>query len=948
MNENIKPGYYCPMHCEGDKTYPEKGRCPVCNMFLVEASEKSSAQAKHEHHHTHEDKAAANASADKHASADKTTAGTWYCPMRCEADKTYPEKGRCPGCNMFLVEASEKSSAKAKHEHHAHEEKAAANASADKHASADKTTTGVWYCPMRCESDKTYPEKGRCPVCNMFLVEASEQSSAKAKHHHHAHEEKSGANASADKHASADKTTAGTWYCPMQCEGDKMYEKPGECPVCGMDLLKAESRAPSPVVYSCPMHPEVKSSTPGDCPKCGMALVPEREVPQSEEQNAYRRMLHKFWIALALSIPLFLLAMSDHFPFLHLDEVVSKPVQGWLQFLLATPVVFWAGWGFFKRGYSSVRRWSPNMWTLISIGVGAAYLFSVAALLLPGIFPAQFKDAGGNVHLYFEAAAVILTLVLLGQVLELRAHSKTNTAIRALLQLVPPVARRVRNGTEKEIPLEEVVVGDLLKVRPGEKIPVDGVMQDGKAVIDESMITGESMPVEKASGDKVTAGTINGRTAFVMRAEKIGSDTLLAQIIDMVNQASRTRAPIQRLADTVAKYFVQIIVAVALITFGIWALWGPEPALVYAFVNAISVLVIACPCALGLATPISIMVGTGRGAQEGVLVKNARAIEEMNKVDVLIIDKTGTLTQGKPSLTQYQSFGKLTDEEILQLAASIDADSEHPLAEAIVSGARDKNVQALPATHFESSTGKGVTAIINNKKMGLGNRQLLDDLGAKLDETKQQLAQAWQKKAQTVMFLVIEGKAEGMVAVSDKIKESSAEAVRALQKAGVRVHMLTGDNEFTAKAVADELRLDGYQANSLPADKYHKVQELQKQGHIVAMAGDGINDAPALEQANVGIAMGTGTDIAMQSADITLVKGDLNGIVRARELSHKVMRNIRQNLFFAFFYNALGVPIAAGVLFPFFGILLSPIIAAVAMSFSSVSVITNALRLRKG
>lgn len=940
MNENTKPTYYCPMHCEGDKTYPEKGICPVCNMWLVNDSEPKSAQAKHDHQN---EKGCCDHSNEKHASADKTIGSEWYCPMKCEGDKTYPEKGRCPVCNMWLVNDTELKSAQAKHHHQ--DEKGCCDHSNEKHVSADKIIGGEWYCPMRCEGDKTYPEKGRCPVCNMWLVNDSEPASAQAKHQHHTHEEK--AAASTDKNASADKATTGTWYCPMRCEGDKMYEKPGECPVCGMDLLKDESRAPSPIVYSCPMHPEVKSKTPGDCPKCGMPLVAEKEVSVSEEQNAYQRMLRKFWIALALSLPLFLLAMSDHFTFLHLDAVIPKPIQGWIQFLLATPVVFWAGWGFFKRGYSSVRRWSPNMWTLISLGVGAAYLFSVAALLLPGIFPAQFKDAGGNVHLYFEASAVILTLVLLGQVLELRAHSKTNTAIRALLQLVPPVARRVRNGTEREIPLEEVVVGDLLKVRPGEKIPVDGVIQDGKAVIDESMITGESMPVEKALNDKVTAGTINGRTAFVMRAQKVGSDTLLAQIIDMVNQASRTRAPIQRLADTVAKYFVQVIVSVALITFGIWALWGPEPALVYAFVNAISVLVIACPCALGLATPMSIMVGTGRGAQEGVLVKNARAIEEMNKVDVLIIDKTGTLTHGKPTLTQHHSFGKLTNDEVLQLAASIDADSEHPLAEAIVKGASERKIQLFPAAHFESSTGKGVTAVIDGKKMALGNRQLLTEMGATLDEKQQQLAQSWQKKAQTVMFLVVAGKAEGMVAVSDKIKETSAEAVRALQKAGVKVHMLTGDNEFTAKAVADELQLDGYQANSLPADKYHKVQELQKQGHIVAMAGDGINDAPALEQANVGIAMGTGTDIAMQSADITLVKGDLNGIVRARELSHKVMRNIRQNLFFAFFYNALGVPIAAGVLYPFFGILLSPIIAAVAMSFSSVSVITNALRLRK-
>ncbi|MDF1549939.1 MAG: copper-translocating P-type ATPase, partial [Bacteroidales bacterium] len=581
------------------------------------------------------------------------------------------------------------------------------------------------------------------------------------------------------------------------------------------------------------------------------------------------------------------------------------------------------------------------------IGVGAAYLFSVFALLLPSVFPAQFKDANGNVHLYFEAAAVILTLVLLGQVLELRAHSKTNSAIKALLGLVPPVARVIRDGEETEIPLEEVNVDDILKVKPGEKIPVDGSIHKGVAVIDESMITGEPIPVEKSESDKVTGGTINGKTAFEMKAEKVGSDTLLAQIIEMVNTASRSRAPIQKLADTVAKYFVQIVISIAIVTFTVWAVWGPEPAYVYAFVNAIAVLIIACPCALGLATPMSIMVGSGRMAQSGVLVKDARAIEEMNKVDILIIDKTGTITEGKPSLKNYQSFGSMPDDEILKLAASIDANSEHPLADAIVAGAKDKNMELIKMDKFESVTGKGVKAIYNGKKIALGNEKLVDDFQASLDEGKKNIIKEWQLKAQTVMYLIIDNNVEGIVTVSDKIKESSAKAVLELQKMGMKVHMLTGDNKFTAKAVADELKLDEYQADCMPNDKYRKVKELQEQGHIVAMAGDGINDAPALEQANVGIAMGTGTDIAMQSAEITLVKGDLNGIVKARELSHKVMRNIKQNLFFAFVYNALGVPVAAGILFPFFGILLSPMIAAVAMSFSSVSVISNALRLRK-
>lgn len=745
----------------------------------------------------------------------------------------------------------------------------------------------------------------------------------------------------------ADMKVAGPYYCPMRCEGDKVYDEPGDCPVCGMHLKKEESREGSNVVYTCPMHPEVRQNGPGSCPKCGMDLVPEKGEETSDEEKAYKRMARKFWIALALSIPVFVIAMSDLLEFLHLDKIASKQVWGWIEFILATPVVFYSGWDFFKRGWSSIRRWSPNMWTLISIGVGAAYLFSVFALLIPGAFPEQFKDGQGNVHLYFEAAAVILTLVLLGQVLELRAHSKTNSAIKALLGLVPPVARIIRSGQETEISLEEVQVGDILRVRPGEKIPVDGTITEGHAVIDESMITGEPIPVDKSASDRVTGGTINGKTSFEMRAEKVGSDTLLSQIIEMVNEASRSRAPIQRLADKVAKYFVQIVVGTALLTFVIWAIWGPEPAYVYAFVNAVSVLIIACPCALGLATPMSIMVGTGRGAQSGVLVKDARAIEEMNKVNSLIIDKTGTITVGKPSLKSYKSFGALPDHEILRIAASVDTHSEHPIADAIVKGAKGKGIELKKIENFESVTGKGVTGIYEGKKVGLGNARLLDEFDASIDKNREKEVIEWQSTGQTVMYLLVDGNIEGMVSVADTIKETSAKAIKELQHLGVRVYMLTGDNEYTAKAVADELKLDGFEADCLPEDKFKKVKELQEEGQVVAMAGDGINDAPALEQANIGIAMGTGTDIAMQSAEITLVKGDLNGIVRAKDLSHKVMRNIKQNLFFAFVYNSIGVPVAAGVFFPFFGLLLSPMIAAAAMSFSSVSVIANALRLRK-
>jgi Cu2+-exporting ATPase len=813
--------------------------------------------------------------------------------------------------------------------------------------SSEMNATGPFYCPMKCEGEKVYEQPGDCPVCNMHLLPVGEQAKTEngtgheqekhVKHDNHQHHH------SAQYH----KDSSGEYYCPMRCEGDKVYDEPGDCPVCGMHLKKEENTSGSKNVYTCPMHPEVRQNGPGSCPKCGMDLVPEKGEETSEEEKAYKKMAKKFWVALALSIPVFLIAMSEFFKFLHLDSIASKQVWGWIEFILATPVVFYSSWDFFKRGWSSIRRWSPNMWTLISIGVGAAYLFSVFALLVPGAFPDQFKDEQGNVHLYFEAAAVILTLVLLGQVLELRAHSKTNSAIKALLGLVPPVARVIRNGQETEIPLEEVKAGDILRVKPGEKIPVDGIITEGHAVIDESMITGEPIPADKSENEKVTGGTINGNTSFEMEAEKVGEDTLLAQIIEMVNQASRSRAPIQKLADVVARYFVQIVIGIAVITFVVWAAWGPEPAYVYAFVNAVAVLIIACPCALGLATPMSIMVGSGRMAQSGVLVKDARAIEEMNKVDTLIIDKTGTITEGKPALKSFHSFGKLPEKDILRIAASVDANSEHPVAEAIVKGAKDKGLDPQNVEQFEAVTGKGVKGILNGKSIGLGNSRLADDYGVTLSTEQQELVKEWQLTGQTVMFLIIENKVEGIVSVADTIKVSSAKAIRELQSMGIKVHMLTGDNEYTAKAVADELKLDGYEADCLPEDKYKKVKELQERGQKVAMAGDGINDAPALEQANIGIAMGTGTDIAMQSAEITLVKGDLNGIVRAKDLSLKVMRNIKQNLFFAFVYNSVGVPIAAGVLFPFFGILLSPIIAAAAMSFSSVSVITNALRLKR-
>ncbi len=851
----------------------------------------------------------------------------YACPMGCEGDKIYKNSGSCPECGMFLkpVEEARKKQAEMKQPD--------------------------YYCPMYCEGDKTYDQPGRCPVCNMFLVKVDEKYDPPASGETHKHGKYAPVNNTKKfippREPSDGKSSGGDrYYCPMRCEGDKVYDHPGDCPVCGMHLLKEESFVKTSAGYTCPMHPEIRQDRPGSCPICGMDLVPIDVQPVSEEERAYKAMAKKFWIAVALTIPVFVIAMADMIPAVSELAMQYRTVIGWLSLTLTSPVVFYSGWQFFKRGYSSIVRRSPNMWTLISIGVGAAYIFSVFALLAPGLFPAQFKDMHGNVHLYFEAAAVILTLVLLGQVLELKAHSKTNTAIRSLLDLVPPIARKITNGTEEEIPLEHVMAGDLLRVRPGEKIPVDGDITEGEATIDESMITGEPMPVDKETGDKVTGGTINGKTSFVMRAEKVGKDTLLARIIEMVNEASRSRAPIQRLADTVAKYFVQIIIGIAILTFVIWATWGPQPALVYAFVNAVSVLIIACPCALGLATPMSIMVGTGRGAQSGILVKDARAMEEMNKINTLIVDKTGTLTEGKPALKASKSFGELTDDEVLQMAASVDAFSEHPLAEAIVKGAIEKKISLLDVDKFTSVTGKGVEGIVNNKRVGLGNKKLLEDFNATANEENQVIIKEWQSTGQTVMYLVIGNKVEGIVSVADSIKKTSYSAIKELKEMGVKVIMLTGDNEFTAAAVAKELGLDDYKADCLPDDKFNMVKALQKEGRMVAMAGDGINDAPALAQADIGIAMGTGTDIAMQSAEITLVKGDLSGIARAKKLSVEVMRNIKQNLFFAFIYNILGVPIAAGLLFPFFGILLSPMIAAVAMSFSSVSVIANALRLR--
>jgi Cu+-exporting ATPase len=736
--------------------------------------------------------------------------------------------------------------------------------------------------------------------------------------------------------------------CPM-CPIVRQ-QGPGACPSCGMALEPEAIQAPvSRTEYTCPMHPEIVQDAPGNCPKCGMALEP-RTITVEEKNAELIDMTRRFWISTALALPVFIFAMlTDMAPGLLMERLpagLSLQSIQWIECALATPVVLWGGWPFLVRGWQSVISWNLNMFTLIALGVSVAWSYSVVALLAPGIFPAVMQHSNGTVAVYFEAAAVIIALVLLGQVLELRARSQTNTAIKLLLGLAPNTARIVHaDGSETDIALAQVHPGDILRVRPGEKVPVDGVVTEGDSSVDEAMVTGEPMPVTKNSGASLIGATINGTGSLLMRAEKVGADTLLSHIVQMVSSAQRSRAPIQRLADVVAGYFVPTVVGVAVSAFVVWGLWGPEPRLAHALVNAVAVLIIACPCALGLATPMSIMVGTGRGATLGVLIKNAESLEIMEKVDTLVIDKTGTLTAGKPTLVSIQTTNNFSETELLQLAASLERASEHPLAAAIVNGASARSLALEPATDFSSITGKGVSGTINGRRVAVGNRQLLTDLHINTDALLLQ-AETGRAAGQTVMFIAVDSMAAGLIGVADPIKPTTATAIRDLHNEGLTVVMLTGDNHTTAMAVASELGIDRVEAEILPQRKAEIVKQLQAEGHIVAMAGDGINDAPALAQAHVGIAMGSGTDIAMESAGITLIKGDLRGIVRARRLSRAVMRNIRQNLFFAFVYNALGVPVAAGVLYPLFGILLSPMLAAVAMSFSSVSVISNSLRLR--
>ncbi len=745
-----------------------------------------------------------------------------------------------------------------------------------------------------------------------------------------------------EKAAASVEHAGRTWYfCCQSCK-TKFETEPGKYDgsrAVPLVRIGTPTQAAGPAQYTCPMHPQIVRDGPGACPICGMALEP-RTVTAAAANPELISMTRRLWVSTLLTLPLLAIMISGLLP----GHPLEGRLLGWIELALATPVALWGGWPFFERGWASVVHRSLNMFTLIAMGTGAAYLYSLTAVVAPGLFPASFRDAQGNLGLYFEAAAVITVLVLLGQVLELRARSQTSGALQALLGLAPKTARRISGGNEADVAIIQVVVGDRLRIRPGEKVPVDGSVIEGRSSVDESMVTGEPIPVEKTAGDKVVGGTINGTGSLVMQAERVGSATLLAQIVKMVSEAQRTRAPIQRLADLVASYFVPAVLAAAVITFVCWAVFGPQPRYAHALVNAIAVLIIACPCALGLATPMSVMVGTGRGAGEGILIRNAEALETMEKVTTLVVDKTGTLTEGKPRVSALIAAPGGDEGQLLQTIASLEKASEHPLAAAILAAAKEKQIELLPVANFASLTGKGVSGTIQGAQVAAGNAALMRDLGAALVTMNQQ-AETLRQAGQTVMFVARDGRLAGLVAVADPLRESTPGAIAELKRDGIKVVMVTGDNRTTAAALAQKLGIE-FQAEVLPIQKAEAVKKLQAQGAVVAMAGDGVNDAPALAQAQVGIAMGTGTDVAMESGGIILVKGDLRGILKARRLSQRAMRNIRQNLFFAFFYNALGVPVAAGVLYPVFGLLLNPMIAAAAMSFSSVSVIANALRLR--
>lgn len=812
----------------------------------------------------------------------------YYCPMECEGEKVYFTQGkRCPTCNMFLVPIEERAD-------YQNKPQTFSKASLPENF---EEKIGEYFCPMFCESNKTYPSDVGCPVCHMHLEEITQELVDASKTHHH------------KEHTAPpiidQESNAGKYYCPMFCEGDKVYDSNVGCPVCGMDLVK----------------------------------IPEKGEKTAED-GTYKLLLRKFLIALVFSIPVFILSMGG----MWFDFSFSNKVQGVLELLLSIPVLFYAGWFILKRGFVSFKTWNLNMFSLIALGSAAAFLFSLLALFFPEILPHEISH-GGKTPLYFESVVVILTLVIMGQMLEARAHQKTGKAIEELMNLSPDEANLIINNVEKKVSLSEIKIGDLLRVKPGEKIPVDGKIKEGSSTVDESMITGEPIPTEKSVGMVVTSGTINGNGSFIMTAEKVGDETLLSQIIKMVNEATRSKAPIQKLADKISKIFVPVVIGISILTFVLWQIFGGENALIYALINAVAVLIVACPCALGLATPMSLTVGIAKGAKNGILIKNAEALEQMHKVNVLITDKTGTLTEGKPQLDEVISAENNDQSLVLKLAASLNQNSEHPLSNAVLNEFKKENQDFEKVENFENISGKGVKGIIDGQTILLGNASLLKQFDIEIPASLKQKITENEDQAKTISFLAMGNQVLGFLAFSDNIKESSKKAIQYLQENNVEVIMMTGDNEHTAKAVAQELGIEKYFANCLPQDKLAEIKRLQAEGKIVAMTGDGINDAPALAQSNVGIAMGTGTDVAMESAEITLLKGDILGVAKAKILSEKLLKNIKENLFFAFLYNTLGIPVAAGLLYPIFGILMSPMIAAAAMSFSSVSVILNSLRL---
>ncbi|SNV35933.1 Copper-transporting P-type ATPase [Chryseobacterium taklimakanense] len=825
----------------------------------------------------------------------------YYCPMECEGDKVYFQQGkRCPVCNMYLVPIEEKAGFKTNEK------------TLESQISNLESRIGKFYCPMFCEGDKVYDSDTGCPVCHMHLKEITPELVAASKGHHSHHAHPPAENLKSRISNLESKGNAGKYYCPMFCEGDKVYDSNVGCPVCGMDLVQIPGKA-----------------------------------GEVAEDDTVKTLTRKFWIALAFTVPVFILSMGG----MWINWPFSHQIQGILELILTLPVLFYAGWFLMKRGWGSFKTWNLNMFSLIALGVAAAFLFSLVALIFPEILPHEMAHEG-KVPFYFEAVSVILTLVILGQLMEAKAHQKTGKAIEELMNLSPDEANLIVNGAERKVPLSEVKIGDVLRVKPGEKIPVDGKITEGNSSIDESMITGEPIPVEKILNDKVTSGTINGNGTFLMIAEKVGDETLLSKIIDMVNTASRSRAPIQKLADKVSKVFVPAVIGISILTFILWFIFGGENRMILALVNAVAVLIVACPCALGLATPMSLMVGIGKGAKNGILIKNAEALEQMDKINVLITDKTGTLTEGKPSLEHIEALENIDKNKILTLAAALNQNSEHPLSKAIMDALHSSEIKMETANDnsykvedFENITGKGVKGVISNETVLLGNEALLNQFSIQIPENLKQKVADIHDKAHTVSYLAKGHQVLGFLSFSDKIKPTSKKAVQFLQKEGIEVIMMTGDNEHSAKAVAAELGIIKYIANALPQDKMEAVKKLQSEGKIVAMTGDGINDAPALAQSNIGIAMGTGSDVAIESAEITLLKGDILGVAKSKILSEKLLRNIKQNLFFAFIYNTLGIPVAAGLLYPVFGILLSPMIAAAAMSFSSVSVILNSLRL---